>query len=184
MLARGRAVEGRVGFEVVTPLVLDDGTAVLVDRGWVPPAPGGAAALPRVPAAPSGPVTVVGRVHLSESRAGAIDRRDGRIEVRRISVPQLAAELPYPVYGAYLLLDSQEPAADPGLALIPIRHENSWQNGGYVLQWWIFALLTVAGLIWLVRREARTASGFDAEVRKLDAPDERRLPQAPVSPAV
>ena len=28
--------QGEVGFEIVTPLVLDDGTAVLVDRGWVP----------------------------------------------------------------------------------------------------------------------------------------------------
>jgi cytochrome oxidase assembly protein ShyY1 len=206
LLARGRVIDGRVGYEVLTPLVLDDGAAVLVDRGWVSPAPGGATALPRVPAAPSGPVTVTGRVHLSESRAGVIDRREGRIEVRRISMRQLAPELPYPIYGAYVLLDSQEPPTEAGLEAIPVSHENSWQNGGYVAQWWIFALLTVAGLIWLIRREARTTAGFDAEVRELAAGDrgrpgsadrpsdgstpddirdlDRRLPQAPVSPAV
>src|SRR4051812_37382773 len=35
--ARARTVNGDVGFEIVTPLMLADGTAVLVDRGWVPP---------------------------------------------------------------------------------------------------------------------------------------------------
>jgi surfeit locus 1 family protein len=30
------AIDGRVGHHVVTPLVRPDGTAVLVDRGWVP----------------------------------------------------------------------------------------------------------------------------------------------------
>lgn len=87
VLVRSRTVDSRVGFEVVTPLVLGDGTAVLVDRGWIPPAPGGATARPDLPATPSGEVTVVGRVHESESGAGAVERRDGRLETRRIAVP-------------------------------------------------------------------------------------------------
>lgn len=113
VLVRGRTVDSRVGFEVLTPLVLADGTALLVDQGWIPPAPGGAAtAQPTVPAVPTGDVTVVGRVHETESGARAAERRDGRLEIRRIGVSRLADELPYPVYGAYLLLDEQTPAAD------------------------------------------------------------------------
>ena len=101
--ARARTVGGDVGFEIVTPLILADGTAVLVDRGWIPPGPGGAIAAPVVPPAPTGPVTVVGQVHLSESRPTPVERRDGRLDTRRISVPRLAREMPYPVYGAYVL---------------------------------------------------------------------------------
>src|SRR5690349_11891712 len=32
----GRPLDGRPGNHVLTPLVLPDGTAVIVDRGWVP----------------------------------------------------------------------------------------------------------------------------------------------------
>lgn len=158
ILVRGRTVDGQVGFEVVTPLVLADGSAVLVDRGWVPPAPGGAVAMPDVPAPPAGEVTVVGRVHLTESQPDAVTRRAGKLETRRVGVSGLAAELPYPVYHAYLL--DEEPRA--GLTAIPIRHENSWQNFGYIIQWWLFAAMTVVGYCWLARREAHPPAPIPA----------------------
>jgi cytochrome oxidase assembly protein ShyY1 len=158
ILVRGRTVDDRVGFEIVTPLVLADGSAVLIDRGWVPPAANaGALAVPDVPAAPTGQVTVTGRVHLTESRPSPVDRRDGWIETRRISVPRIAGAVPYRLQGAYVLLDAQEPAADERLVPVPVEHQNAWMNAGYVVQWWMFAALTLAGLVWLARREARAA---------------------------
>ncbi|MCY1144707.1 SURF1 family protein [Actinoplanes sp. Pm04-4] len=153
--ARGRTVDGDVGFEIVTPLVLTDGTAVLVDRGWVPAPEGGALAAPVVPPAPTGPVTVVGQIHLSESRPVAVERRDGRLDTRRISLPRLAPEMPYPVYGAYVLLTEQTPAADAAFTQIPIDHEDAWQNGGYAVQWWLFALMALGAYVYYARKEAR-----------------------------
>ncbi len=152
--ARGRTVNGAVGFEIVTPLLLDDGTAVLVDRGWVPPAEGGAIAAPLAAAPPAGEVTVEGQIHLSESRPAPLQRRDGRIDTRRIAVPRLAGEMPYPVYGAYVLLTSQTPAADPGFTRIPVDQEDAWQNGGYAVQWWLFAVMALLAFGWQARREA------------------------------
>ncbi|WP_395690815.1 SURF1 family protein, partial [Piscinibacter sp.] len=62
-----RAMDGRAGFIVVTPLALPDGDAVLVQRGW---APRDAAERTRVPAvaSPEGVVTVEGRVAAPPSR--------------------------------------------------------------------------------------------------------------------
>jgi cytochrome oxidase assembly protein ShyY1 len=154
VLVRGRTVEGRVGFEVVTPLVLPDGTAVLVNRGWVPPSADGAAARPEVPAAPPGEVTVVGRVRFSESGPRPVEEHAGALQTRRINLDALAPHVPYPLYGAYLQLES--PAQD-GLTPIPVRRENAWLNGGYAVQWWIFAGMVLAGYVWFVRREARGA---------------------------
>jgi cytochrome oxidase assembly protein ShyY1 len=152
---RARTVGGDVGFEIVTPLVLADGTAVLIDRGWIPPSDGGAIAAPTVPAAPGGDITVIGQIHLSESRPTPIAHRDGRLDTRRISVPQLAREMPYPVYGAYVL---QTRPTDPAFTPIPIDHEDAWQNGGYTVQWWLFAAMALYAFVWQARKEAQGES--------------------------
>ncbi|PZF98504.1 hypothetical protein C1I99_13150, partial [Micromonospora deserti] len=103
--------------------------------------------------------TVTGRVHQSESGSSVVSRRDGKLETRRIAVPRIAGELPYPVHGAYLLLDGQTPAADPTFKAVPVGHANNWQNFGYVVQWWIFAAMTLFGYGWAARREARRRAG-------------------------
>lgn len=153
ILVRGRTQDGKVGFEVLTPLDLGDGVAVLIDRGWIPAPSGDATALPSVPATPAGKVTLSGRVARSESGSARLRRTGGYLDVRRISVGQLAAELPYRLYGSYLLLDPDQPGGD-GLSPVPSARQNAWLNASYVAQWWMFAVLTLAAFGWLVRREA------------------------------
>lgn len=166
ILARGRTVDGKVAFEVLTPLLLDGGTAVLVDRGWVAAVPGDAAARPELPPLPDGVITATGRVARSESGSPRLQRTDGRIEVRRITLPALATELPYPIYGSYVLLDPDQPGGDR-LTPLPSRRENALLNGGYAIQWWLFAAMTVAGFGWLARREAHGPTS-DRKDRPLD----------------
>jgi cytochrome oxidase assembly protein ShyY1 len=156
ILARARTLDGDVGFEVVTPLVLADGTAVLVDRGWLP-ATGGATEAPDTPEAPTGEVVVVGRVHAPESRSGAPEPFDDGLAVRRIDPAKIQEAVPYPLYGAYLTLESQNPPADPAFTAIPPDHENAAMNAGYVVQWWAFALLTLVGYGYLAYRNAHSA---------------------------
>src|SRR6266542_978045 len=154
ILVRNRTVEGVVGFEVLTPLVLADGSALLVDRGWLRAPPGGATAVPQVPPPPSGQVNVVGPVRLPESRADPAVRRGDHLEVRRIDPARAAPALPYPLYGAYVILDTQEPPGAAGLRSIPPEHQDALQNAGYVVQWWLLAALTLVGFGYLARREA------------------------------
>lgn len=170
ILARGRTVSGSVGFEIITPLVRADGTAVLVDRGWVaPPASGDARTLPDVPAAPTGEVTVVGRVHAPESRAAVPRREVGPWEVRRIAPDKIGSVLPYGLAPVYVTMDSQTPAAAGFVAVKP-DHENALLNAGYMVQWWLFAALTLVGYGYLARREARTqAEGDEPADRLADA---------------
>lgn len=152
ILARNRTVNGRVGFEVLTPLVLSDGTAIIVNRGWIEAPVGDALARPAIAPAPPGQVTVVGRLHFSESGPRPLQRPGGRIEVRRISLSQLAPQLPYPMYGVYVLRAEQVPEAADALLPIPVSTENAWQSGAYAIQWWLFAAATVAWYVWAVYR--------------------------------
>jgi cytochrome oxidase assembly protein ShyY1 len=152
VLVRNRTVQGRVGYEVLVPLVLPDGSAVLVDRGWVAPSDAGSAARPLAPSPPAGQVTVVGQVRPSEGGARSVNHHQGVLQTTRIDVAALAPHLPYPVYHAYLL--EREPS-DPALTPIPVRHENAWLNGGYAVQWWLFALMVLAGFTWFARKEAQ-----------------------------
>ncbi|MEV4708933.1 SURF1 family protein [Actinoplanes sp. NPDC049316] len=167
--ARGRTVDSKVGFEIVTPLILADGTAVLIDRGWVPSSNGDAISPPVATPPPTGEVTVVGQLHLSESHPSAIARRDGRIDTRRISLPRLAGELPYPVYGAYVLVSKPE----PGYAKISINHEDAWQNGGYAIQWWLFAVMALVVFGLQARKEARGDAPAKGRVDRVAEADER-----------
>src|SRR4051812_45914054 len=66
ILLDNKILDGRPGFEVVTPLRLDNGRYVLVDRGWI--AVGSSRS--DLPAAepPSMPQTVSGRVNLPPAR--------------------------------------------------------------------------------------------------------------------
>lgn len=72
-----RPMDGRVGFAVVTPLLLDapaaDGrpAAILVQRGWAPRRFDDRTALPPVET-PSGPVVVVGTLQRAPSRVFAL----------------------------------------------------------------------------------------------------------------
>jgi cytochrome oxidase assembly protein ShyY1 len=168
--ARGRTVNGDVGFEILTPLLLSDGSGVLVDRGWVPAPDAGALAAPTVPAAPTGQVTVVGQIHLSESRPTPIEHRDGRLDTRRISVPRLAGQMPFPVYGAYVLLTDQTPPNDKAFSAIPIDHEDDWQNAGYTVQWWLFACMALYAYGWYARKEAQLRAGIAPKRKDIDAP--------------
>ena len=71
---RDRSLDGRAGLHVVTPLTLADGSAVLVNRGWVPPG-ADARATPTAPAPPAGPLTLQGRIRPTQLRGliGPID---------------------------------------------------------------------------------------------------------------
>lgn len=131
---------------------MDSGAAVLVNRGWVASA-GSALARPQVPAPPSGPVTVTGRVRASEP---AIDERgvpEG--QVARISAPKIAAQLPYPVFDGYLDLTGQQPPAGEFPRGLPAPELSDGPHVAYAVQWYLFVALAIGGWVVLVRQEAR-----------------------------
>jgi cytochrome oxidase assembly protein ShyY1 len=148
-----RNVQDSPGFEIVTPLVLADGKAVLVDRGFLPRQASELMPL-HVPAVPTGEVTVTGRLQRSErggSTNGGIP--DGGT-ARLINGPDFAKVLGLNLYDGYLTVDKQEPANDKAFIAIPGPEIDDGPHFFYALQWFFFALLAIGGLVYFSRQDA------------------------------
>lgn len=151
---RNRSFQGTGGLHLVTPLVLDDGTAVLVNRGWIPVESAGA---PPVP--PDGEVTVQGRVRGTQERGdiGPRDPAEGTLtQMARVDVARIQQQVPYPLLPFYVELAGQEP---PPVGRFPlVLPDPAFDDGphlSYMAQWWIFSVCAVAGWVVVVRKSAR-----------------------------
>jgi len=159
----GRALDGRPGHHVLTPLVVgaeqtgEGGTAILVDRGWVPAEHGTPPVEPAAP--PTGPVTVTG--FLVPAGAGddvVIDRGPaGRaLTVRRPDPAALRADVPYDLWPLAMQLEDQSPAQADDLPVVVPRPElDEGPHLSYAVQWFTFGTIALVGFVVLARREAR-----------------------------
>ncbi len=149
----GRTLEGQPGNHVLTPLVLDDGTAIVVDRGWVPfemDEPPVAEAAP-----PDGEVKVEGALLAPQpGGAGSIQPGADRVTtVRSVDVEAIARDVPYDLVPWFLQMQAQTPP--PGELPVPEPPVELTQGPhlSYALQWFAFATIAAVGYAILVRRE-------------------------------
>jgi cytochrome oxidase assembly protein ShyY1 len=160
-MVRDRSQNEQPGWYVVTPLVLSDGTAVLVNQGWVAESTtGGADQPPAFPPVPSGTVTVAGSLQPDETTATTRIRDDTAKlpapEIALITTKDLASRVPYPLRDGSLRLASGVPANTGASAAAPIpnpTYDNSMYIA-YMIQWWVFALVMPVTWLLLIRREA------------------------------
>lgn len=130
-----RSYEGTVGSQEVTPLVLADGSALLVNRGWVPDD----ASTP-----PDGEVTIEGLLLTSGARRTGVD------------VDGIAEEIDRPLLPMWLQQTAPDPAGDyPILLEPPARDEGPHRS--YAIQWFLFAVVVLVGYPVLLRRRMRGA---------------------------
>ena len=137
---------GRVGYDVVAPLLLRDGRAVLVDRGFVPV--GASRANLPSPPIPAGQVTITGRIDIPSRRY---------LELGTHVTPK------GPLWQH---VDTNEFAQATGVSVLPIvvrdigQHANGLvqddalpetgieKHQSYMLQWYTFAALAAGLWLW------------------------------------
>jgi surfeit locus 1 family protein len=146
ILIDNKVQAGRVGFDVVTPFVLRDGGAVLVDRGFIA---GGRtrAELPQAPP-PMGTLTLNGRIDIpprsyyelgnGNAPAGPVWEH---LDPERYARATGIAVLP-------VVVDALDDAGGGDLARDwPVPDAGIERHIGYMVQWYTFAAL--AGGLWL-----------------------------------
>lgn len=167
LLLRSRSWNGQPGWHVLTPLQLDGGRQLLVDRGWVPYDHDTVPVLPATP--PDGQVTVSGVLRATERPPSGIGasfaprnpegtealRATWYVDLERLAASQLPDLLP----AAWLLLQEQSPAQSselprPGF----IEEPDEGPHLGYALQWFSFAAVGIIGYALLMRRVLRDAA--------------------------
>ncbi|MGW7005662.1 SURF1 family cytochrome oxidase biogenesis protein [Streptomyces sp. NPDC054933] len=155
-----------IGYYLVTPLVMSDGRAVLINRGWIPaPQYGDGVSFPPVPATPSGEVTVTGRIRPDETTASTSIRDKSGLPARQIMLinsSKLTQSVSEPLLGGYIELTgtSPKPSGDqPELVPAPTPGDSGgWYSPphlAYAWQWWLFVVMVPVGWVILVRRERR-----------------------------
>lgn len=158
---RKRPFQGRVGFHVLAPVITDSGTALWVDRGWVPAA-SSATAQPDVPPLPEGVVTTTVRLRKAATgSARADDLPPGQID--RVAVEAISTELPATAYVAYGELVTEEPLTDPAPAPVPAPKTEEGPHLSYALQWVCFAIIAIVGLVVFVRKEREREADDEGE---------------------
>ena len=163
LLVRGRPMNSSPGFAVLVPFLLDDGSVLVIDRGWVPV--GNEQDAPdAVPAPPEGRVTVIARLKAGEPTLPGRSAPEGQLA--SINLPQVAELLDEPTYtGAYGVLASEEPAPETRPAAFVRPEPDEGPHLSYAFQWLVFGVMAFIALAWAVRQEYRA--------RNEDDPDEQ-----------
>lgn len=154
---RNRPQNVTYGYEVLVPLRLNDGTSLMVDRGWVKNAET-ATTLPQVPAPPLGEVEITGWLRQPESDLGR-DLPQGQLA--SIDLDEAARRTGLELRGGgYLVLQGEDDGSGtepPRPAPLLPPDTGTGPHLAYALQWWAGSLVGFVIVIVYARREHRDA---------------------------
>ncbi len=141
---RPRSYEGIPGVDLITPLRLADGAAVLVDRGWAPSPD--AYHVDQEAYRESDSAEVMGIGLVAPRGRGDVDPR------------VLRDSLPYPLLPFVLQqLPSDRLTVRPALTRWPAPELTDGPHLSYAIQWFSFAVIAVVGSLALARKRAGEA---------------------------
>ncbi|MDI2032605.1 SURF1 family cytochrome oxidase biogenesis protein [Saccharopolyspora sp. TS4A08] len=167
-LAWQRTVLGEPAFEVITPFRLDDGTTVLVDRGFVRPVDGTRA--PDYAAAPSGRVTLTARIRADEtdSKQRPLFDHDGHRWAYAVNSGTISEGTGLALRPGYAALSEGQPGV---LGALPLPRLESGPYFSYALQWIAFGIMAIITIGYLIYTELRPDSAPAWRRQDSDGPE-------------
>ncbi len=152
-----RQMNERPGFYALTPLMLDDGTAVLVQRGWLPRDPADRVHIV-APPPPTGRVHVQGRIALESPRLFEFSAEASGTIRQNVAVGAYAKETSLPLRPLIIVQeDGPIPTADGLLRQWPAPAADVAKHYGYAFQWFAMSTLCIGLYAWfqLIRPSLR-----------------------------
>ena len=155
VLLYGRSFRGEPGHHVVTPLALDDGSGVLVIRGWVPFSMADRAPVTEAPPI-ARDVRVEGWLVAPETKERSRPDADG--VVRTLDIAGIGMDLPFELAPFAIQLQDQEPPPPPFPVQVPLPQPSEGPHLSYAIQWFSFGAIGIVGVAVLLRRDRRAAT--------------------------
>ena len=110
------------GYHLITPLRFGNGTAVLVDRGWIP-ADGNTAPTDWRKYDETGQVTVTGQIRLGQAKpafGGVADADTGHLDIwNNLNIVRISGQSPYPILPVYIQPNEIENDSVPPIPFQP-----------------------------------------------------------------
>ncbi|MGO2533434.1 MULTISPECIES: SURF1 family cytochrome oxidase biogenesis protein [Micrococcaceae] len=152
-IVRNRTTNGQPGYEVLVPFQTDEGTRVIIDRGWLPIGDDSAGRPDVIPAPPKGQVDITARLKVGEP---AVRRSAPKGQVASIELPALEEDLGYPIAtGAYGVIADEKPSPATAPTALERPSIDEGNHLSYSLQWFAFGVLSFIGLGYAARQQAR-----------------------------
>jgi len=182
-LLRSRDLEGDPGFWVLTPLDLGDGTAVVVNRGWIPfevETDGSDIAFDT----PTEAVTVTGVVE--RSTGDAIESGDAQATIAHLDLGWFDDHVDADLYPVGIQLLAQDPApVDDYPVILDAPELTEGPHLSYAVQWFLFSAVAIIGYPILLRRvaeqRARGEGSTEGDIDEVAGPEDEPGPLASVA---
>ena len=145
-----RSQDGSAGYDSLVPLRTNNGSIILVNRGFVPLAMA-------TPTPPTGQIRVTGYLRQSQSRStlGAIDSSNElTTEFQRFDIPRISQAISGSVLPMFVQRISETPttaAQWPAVVALPVLDEGP--HFSYAMQWFFFSLVALTAWVVVIRRK-------------------------------
>jgi surfeit locus 1 family protein len=155
---RNQYYREQYGYHLLTPL-LSQGTAVLVDRGWIP-ADGNSTPEDWRQYDEAGEVKVTGQLRLGQGKpalggvADALPADGSKLAIwNNADLEKISNQLPYPIYAIYIQPSADPMDAEPPIPFQPELELTEGPHFGYALQWFTFATILFVGYPFFLRKQ-------------------------------
>jgi len=159
---RNQYFESQYGYDLLTPLLLDDGSAVLVERGWVP-ADGNDSPAEWHQYDQPGRVTVKGQIRLGQDKPAFGSVPDPTLTPGQtsldfwniVNLDRIQQQLPYQLIPVFVQPDTNPQNTDPPILFQPEIELSEGPHLGYAGQWFMFAAILVFGYPFYLRKQLK-----------------------------
>lgn len=177
-LVRNRPNNGNPGFIELVPFKTEAGDVIAVDRGWLPT--GNAQDSPDyVPGAPTGTLTLVGRLRTAEPDLNR-DAPSGQLPTINptLMAAQLGADSKSVVTNFYIRMAEESTSSVKMPTQLSKPELDEGNHLSYAIQWIVFGIMAFFALGWAIRQEliarrVATEKGYVPKLRKKVGDDDK-----------